>query len=97
MKMKSGKIFRITLRSDSAPLTVARFVRLARAGYYNGLSFHRVVPNFVIQGGSPGANEYSGDALYMRDEIMPPRMSEEPSACPPAALTPATPSSSSTW
>ena len=69
VKMKSGKIFRITLRSDSAPLTVARFVRLARAGYYNGLSFHRVVPNFVIQGGSPGANEYSGDALYMRDEI----------------------------
>jgi cyclophilin family peptidyl-prolyl cis-trans isomerase/HEAT repeat protein len=51
-----------------APVTVARFLELARAGYYNGLTFHRVVPNFVIQGGSPGANEYVGVARYMRDE-----------------------------
>ncbi len=69
VKLKSGKIFYIRLRTEATPLTVARFVRLARAGYYNGLTFHRVVPNFVIQGGSPGANEYAGDALYMRDEI----------------------------
>jgi cyclophilin family peptidyl-prolyl cis-trans isomerase/HEAT repeat protein len=69
VKLKSGKIFHIRLRGDLAPLTVARFVRLATAGYYSGLTFHRVVPNFVIQGGSPGANEYAGDALYMRDEI----------------------------
>jgi cyclophilin family peptidyl-prolyl cis-trans isomerase len=69
VRMKSGKVFFIDLRSDLAPLTVARFVRLARDGYYNGLSFHRVVGNFVIQGGSPAANEYSGDTLYMRDEI----------------------------
>jgi cyclophilin family peptidyl-prolyl cis-trans isomerase/HEAT repeat protein len=69
VKLKSGKVFHIRLRGDVAPLTVARFVRLATAGYYNGLTFHRVVPNFVIQGGSPGANEYAGDSLYMRDEI----------------------------
>jgi len=69
VKMKSGKVFFITLRPSVAPLTVARFVRLARDGYYNGLTFHRVVPNFVIQGGSPAANEYSGDTLYLRDEI----------------------------
>ena len=69
VKMKNGKTFSITLRGDVAPLTVSRFVQLARAGYYNGLSFHRVVPNFVIQGGSPGANEYAGASLYMRDEI----------------------------
>jgi cyclophilin family peptidyl-prolyl cis-trans isomerase len=69
VKLASGKVFFIRLQSDMAPLTVVRFVRLARAGYYNGLTFHRVVPNFVIQGGSPGANEYAGDALYMRDEI----------------------------
>jgi cyclophilin family peptidyl-prolyl cis-trans isomerase/HEAT repeat protein len=69
VSLKSGRIFSIRLRGDLAPLAVARFVRLATAGYYNGLTFHRVVPNFVIQGGSPGANEYAGDNLYMHDEI----------------------------
>lgn len=54
---------------SEAPVTSARFVRLARSGYYNRLTFHRVVPAFVIQGGSPGANEYVGDAPYARDEL----------------------------
>jgi cyclophilin family peptidyl-prolyl cis-trans isomerase len=48
---------------------VARFVALARSGYYNGLTFHRIVPAFIVQGGSPGANEYVGDGAFMRDEI----------------------------
>ena len=47
----------------------ARVTRLARAHYYDGLSFHRYVPKFVIQGGSPGANEQVGDAAFMRDEL----------------------------
>jgi cyclophilin family peptidyl-prolyl cis-trans isomerase/HEAT repeat protein len=67
--LKSGRILEIALEPDLAPLTVARFVRLATHGYYNGLSFHRVVPNFVVQGGSPGANEYAGDGPFMRDEV----------------------------
>ena len=46
-----------------------RFVRLAREGYFDGLTFHRWVPNFVIQGGSPGANESAGDGPYTRDEV----------------------------
>ena len=51
-------------------MTVARFTTLARAGRYDGLTFHRVVPNFVIQGGSPGANEYAGASpRYLRDEL----------------------------
>lgn len=69
VKLRSGKTFSIGFLSDAAPLTVARFARLAATGYYNGLTIHRVVPNFVVQGGSPGGNEYSGDSLYMRDEI----------------------------
>jgi cyclophilin family peptidyl-prolyl cis-trans isomerase/HEAT repeat protein len=61
--------FDLVLFTSEAPATVLRFARLAEAGYYNGLTFHRVVPNFVIQGGSPGANEYIGDAMFMRDEV----------------------------
>jgi cyclophilin family peptidyl-prolyl cis-trans isomerase len=59
----------IRLYPDEAPATVARLVRLARARYYDGLTFHRMVPNFVIQGGSPDANEYIGDGPFMRDEL----------------------------
>jgi cyclophilin family peptidyl-prolyl cis-trans isomerase len=61
--------FELALFTAQAPATVLRFARLAESGYYNGLTFHRVVPNFVIQGGSPGANEYIGDAVFMRDEV----------------------------
>jgi cyclophilin family peptidyl-prolyl cis-trans isomerase/HEAT repeat protein len=63
-----GEVVLRLLPAD-APLTCARFVRLVRAGHYNGLTFHRVVPNFVVQGGSPGANEYMGDGPYLRDEV----------------------------
>jgi peptidyl-prolyl cis-trans isomerase B (cyclophilin B) len=61
--------FELALFTAQAPATVLRFAHLAESGYYNGLTFHRVVPNFVIQGGSPGANEYIGDAAFMRDEV----------------------------
>lgn len=61
--------FDIGLDVDAAPLTAIRIARRAGEGYYNGLTFHRVAPNFVIQGGSPGANEYAGEAHYMRDEV----------------------------
>jgi cyclophilin family peptidyl-prolyl cis-trans isomerase len=52
----------------TAPLAQRRFLDGVRNGYYDNLTFHRVVPNFVIQGGSPGANEYCGDCPFMRDE-----------------------------
>ena len=66
--MAGGGAFDIDLDVDAAPLSALRVARRAGEGYYDGLTFHRVAANFVIQGGSPGANEYSGDALYMRDE-----------------------------
>ena len=66
-----GGVFEIALDPDRAPATVWRVAERARTGYYDGLTFHRVVPNFVIQGGSPNANEYGGDALYLRDELGP--------------------------
>jgi cyclophilin family peptidyl-prolyl cis-trans isomerase/HEAT repeat protein len=61
--------FELRLLPDEAAVTVLHIASLARQGYYNGLTFHRVVPNFVIQGGSPGANEYAGQGPFMRDEV----------------------------
>ena len=59
------------LNTELAPATVARIAGHARSGYYDGLTFHRFVANFVIQGGSPGATEYIGDVHYLRDEVGP--------------------------
>jgi cyclophilin family peptidyl-prolyl cis-trans isomerase len=69
LQLEDGAIVEIELFVDVAPVMVARFAELARAGHYDGLTFHRVAPNFVIQGGSPGANEYSGVDRYVRDEL----------------------------
>jgi cyclophilin family peptidyl-prolyl cis-trans isomerase len=69
VRMARGGTFTLALMPQVAPTNVARFVRLARTGYFNGLTLHRVEPNFVVQGGSPGANEYAGDGAYTRDEL----------------------------
>jgi cyclophilin family peptidyl-prolyl cis-trans isomerase/HEAT repeat protein len=66
--MAGGGVMDLRLLPDEAPATVARVTSLAKRGYYNGLTFHRVEPTFVLQGGSPGANEFMGDGIYMRDE-----------------------------
>jgi cyclophilin family peptidyl-prolyl cis-trans isomerase/HEAT repeat protein len=67
-ELDSGQRFDVAFHAD-APMSRLRFLALVRRGYYNNLTFHRNVPNFVIQGGSPDANEYCGDCPFMRDEI----------------------------
>ncbi len=69
LQMESGQELRLRLDPVRAPLMSTRFLRLTNRNYFDGLTFHRVVPNFVIQGGSPGANEYAGDKLFVKDEI----------------------------
>ena len=93
--MDSGRSF--TLRMNvAAPVTVDRFLQLALVDrYYDGLTIHRVAPNFVIQGGGPGANEYPGHKDYMRDEIGAGTVAARWD-CRRAAGTPRTGSSSST-
>jgi cyclophilin family peptidyl-prolyl cis-trans isomerase len=52
-----------------APITAANFMALARKGYFDGLSFHRVVPNFVIQAGDPRGDGEGGPGYTIRDEL----------------------------
>jgi len=58
----------IELYFDIAPLTVMNFLKLAKEGFYNGLTFHRVVPNFVVQGGDPRGDGWGGPSYYIRSE-----------------------------
>ena len=69
LEMARGGEIEIRLLVEEAPTHAARFERLAASGYFDGLTFHRVVTNYVLQGGSPGANEYMGDTAYTRDEL----------------------------
>jgi cyclophilin family peptidyl-prolyl cis-trans isomerase len=64
-----GGSFVVRLRGDVAPIMGARILALARSGYYNGLTWHRVEPDFVVQGGGLDANEYMGNPRFMRDEL----------------------------
>ena len=57
------------LAADDAPLTVANFAELAGRGFYNGLTFHRYVPGFVIQGGDPSGNGTGGSGTNIKGEF----------------------------
>jgi cyclophilin family peptidyl-prolyl cis-trans isomerase/HEAT repeat protein len=70
LEMRGGGRIELKLLPFEAPTNVARFARLARDGYFDGLTFHRVSRSFVIQGGSPGANEFVGDGPFSRDEVV---------------------------
>jgi peptidyl-prolyl cis-trans isomerase B (cyclophilin B) len=52
-----------------APQTVANFVKLAKSGYYDGVLFHRVIPNFMIQGGDPTGSGSGGPGYTIPDEL----------------------------
>ena len=59
---------KVELYPDKAPLTVASFVNLARHGFYDGLGFHRVIPDFMIQGGCPEGSGRGGPGYKFEDE-----------------------------
>ena len=59
----------LNLFADHAPVTVANFVNLASRGYYDGLKFHRVIADFMIQGGCPQGNGRGGPGYQFEDEF----------------------------
>jgi cyclophilin family peptidyl-prolyl cis-trans isomerase len=60
---------RLELFSDDAPKTVENFERLSREGFYDGLTFHRVIPDFMIQGGCPEGTGRGGPGYTFEDEF----------------------------
>ena len=62
---------RIQLHDDKTPKTCANFAKLVGEGYYNGLKFHRVIPDFMIQGGCPRGDGTGGPGYTFEDEFHP--------------------------
>ena len=69
-KTDKGDI-RVNLLPDQTPVTVASFVNLAKRGFYDGLSFHRVIPEFMVQGGCPMGTGTGGPGYKFEDEFDP--------------------------
>ena len=69
IKTNKGDI-QLDLNPAEAPMTVNNFVALARDGYYDGVTFHRVVPRFVIQGGDPTGTGSGGPGYQFQDEAV---------------------------
>ncbi|MBM4393838.1 MAG: peptidylprolyl isomerase [Deltaproteobacteria bacterium] len=75
--MRSARVFtsqgeiRIQLLPEVAPLTVWNFATLAESGYFAGLVFHRVVPDFVVQTGDPRGDGWGGPGYEIPDELSP--------------------------
>ena len=67
--MEDGGVMRIELFYDSAPNTVKNFIALANDGFYDGLTFHRVIPGFMIQGGDPKGNGTGGPGYTIFGEF----------------------------
>ena len=67
--MQSGKSFKAELYPDKAPNTVNNFLSLVKGGFYDGLTFHRVIEGFMIQGGDPAGNGTGGPGYTIRGEF----------------------------
>lgn len=68
IKTEKGDM-KVEFYHNDAPNTVANFIKLSESGYYNGLNFHRVIPNFVIQGGCPNGIGNGGPGYKIDCEL----------------------------
>lgn len=69
IELEAGGVIRAELFPEEAPNTVRNFVSLVRSGFYDGLTFHRVIPGFVIQGGDPRGDGTGGPGYHIRGEF----------------------------
>ena len=67
--MANGDVMAFELYPDVAPKSVENFVKLSKSGFYDGLTFHRIVPGFVIQGGDPDGNGTGGPGWTIPGEF----------------------------
>ena len=69
IEMEDGGIIKLELYPDIAPQTVRNFVSLARKGFYDGLTFHRIIPGFMVQGGDPQGTGMGGPGWEIKGEF----------------------------
>lgn len=67
--MANGKKIKIELYPDIAPISCENFEKLVKSGFYDGLTFHRVIPGFMIQGGCPKGNGTGGPGWQIKGEF----------------------------
>lgn len=69
IEMDNGSTIKIELDASVAPITVANFEKLVKEGFYDGLTFHRIIPGFMIQGGDPLGNGMGGSKETIKGEF----------------------------
>lgn len=69
IEMENGGKMTLELYPETAPITVANFEKLAKSGFYNGLIFHRVIENFMVQGGDPTGTGMGGPGWTIKGEF----------------------------
>ena len=67
--MENGGVIRLELDAAAAPVTVENFEKLVRQGFYDGLTFHRIIPGFMIQGGDPEGTGMGGPGYGIKGEF----------------------------
>lgn len=69
IEMENGKQIKIELYPDIAPISCENFEKLVKSGFYDGLTFHRVIPGFMIQGGCPNGTGTGGPGWHIKGEF----------------------------
>ena len=68
--MQDGGVIDLELDAQAAPITVENFLKLVKDGFYDGLTFHRIIPGFMIQGGCPDGTGMGGPGWHIKGEFL---------------------------